>query len=384
MTKVSAHYLYRKRGIYYLQKRIPKLLIPKYGRSILQRSLRTSNRGDAVRLSSSIVAALEREWQELLFALPQDGSSVYEGLITAPKQEPSLSQAMHIYVQATGKDDNRRFIASTKRSVTEVVSLSGDKAISAYSRSDALKFRDALVSRGSSQATVKRNLSNVRAIWNYIAREHGIETVNPFANMNYGNAKAPVRRMPIPIEDIYNVQKLCFQLDDDIRWIIAAISDSGMRLAEVIGLTANDVHLDGEVPFVRLLEHPWRRLKTAESERDVPLVGATLWGLTRAVEASDDGLLFPRYCSPDGNKANYASSALNKWLRLYVPDGCVVHSFRHSMRDRLRAVQCPSDIIDQIGGWQTAGVGQSYGRGYELDILHTWLKKAVSDHTKLA
>ena len=77
-----------------------------------------------------------------------------------------------------------------------------------------------------------------RAIWNYIAREHGIETVNPFANMNYGNAKAPVKRMPIPIEDIHRVQKLCFELDDDIRWIIAAVSDSGMRLAEVIGLTA--------------------------------------------------------------------------------------------------------------------------------------------------
>ena len=214
---------------------------------------------------------------------------------------------MHLYVQATGKKGNQRFIASSERSVAEVISLSGDKAISAYNRSDALKFRDALVSRGSSQATVKRNLSNVRAIWNYIAREHGIKAVNPFANMNYGNAKAPVKRMPIPIEDIHKVQKLCFELDDDIRWIIAAVSDSGMRLAEVIGLTADDVHLDEEVPFVRLSEHPWRRLKTAESERDVPLVGATLWGLKRAVESSDGGLLFPRYCTPEGNKANYAS-----------------------------------------------------------------------------
>ena len=60
---------------------------------------------------------------------------------------------------------------------------------------------------------------------------------------------------------------------------------------------------------------------------------------------------------------------LNKCLRRHVPNGCVVHSFRHSMRDKLRAVQCPSDIIDQIGGWQTAGVGQSY-KGYELDVLH--------------
>ena len=72
MTKVSAPYLYRKRGVYYLQKRIPKPLIPQYGRSILQRSLRTADRTEAVRLSSQIVAALHHEWQELLFALPQD------------------------------------------------------------------------------------------------------------------------------------------------------------------------------------------------------------------------------------------------------------------------------------------------------------------------
>ena len=107
------------------------------------------------------------------------------------------------------------------------------------------------------------------------------------------------------------------------------------------------------------------------------LLERTLWGLKRAVACSDGGLLFPRYCAPEGNKANYASSALNKWLRSYVPEGCVVHSFRHSMRDRLRAVQCPSDIIDQIGGWQTAGVGQGYGTGYELGVLYKWLEKVV-------
>mgnify|MGYP006097400181 CR=1 FL=1 len=29
------------------------------------------------------------------------------------------------------------------------------------------------------------------------------------------------------------------------------------------------------------------------------------------------------------------------------------------MRDRLRAVECPSDVIDQIGGWLTQGVGNN-------------------------
>ena len=29
------------------------------------------------------------------------------------------------------------------------------------------------------------------------------------------------------------------------------------------------------------------------------------------------------------------------------------HSLRHSLRDRLSAVECPSNIIGQIGGWTT-------------------------------
>ena len=50
-----------------------------------------------------------------------------------------------------------------------------------------------------------------------------------------------------------------------------------------------------------------------------------------------------------------------------------MHSFRHSMRDRLRAVECPSDVIDQIGGWATEGVGQGCGEGYELKVCMKWM-----------
>ena len=44
---------------------------------------------------------------------------------------------------------------------------------------------------------------------------------------------------------------------------------------------------------------------------------------------------------------------------------------------RVRAVQCPSDMIDQIGGWSTAGVGQSYGEGHSLKSLHEYIKKTA-------
>ena len=181
--------------------------------------------------------------------------------------------------------------------------------------------------------------------------------------------------MPIPIDDLRMVQQLCYEKDDDIRWLIALLSDTGMRLAEAAGLAKEDVFLDKEIPHLRLCERPWRPLKTRSSERDVPLVGAALWAAQRAYESSPNEFLFPRYCSDDGCKADYASNSLNKWLRKHVPNGCVVHSFRHSMRDRLRAVECPAEIIDQIGGWKTAGVGEGYGVGFEPKTLLVWLRQ---------
>ena len=113
-----------------------------------------------------------------------------------------------------------------------------------------------------------------------------------------------------------------------------------------------------------------------QRERDVPLVGAALWAATKAFENSPNKYLFPRYYSDDGCKADYASNSLNKWLRKHVPSGCVIHSFRHSMRDRLRAVGCPSEIIDQIGGWSRALVGEQYSYGYSVGDLQKWLSKS--------
>ena len=88
----------------------------------------------------------------------------------------------------------------------------------------------------------------------------------------------------------------------------------------------------------------------------------------------DSPYAFRRYNRRDITNSNSASAALNKWLHQYVPNGCTMHSFRHSMRDRLRAVECPSDIIDQIGGWATEGVGHSYGAGYELGVSAKWMR----------
>ena len=148
---------------------------------------------------------------------------------------------------------------------------------------------------------------------------------------------------------------------------------TGMRLSEAAGLHRDDIVLDGDIPHINVRPHPWRRLKTKGSERLVPLVGASLWAAKR-LQQHDSSYAFPRYCNGQACNANSASAALNKWLKPRASKDAVVHSLRNSMRDRLRAVECPSDIIDQIGGWSSSSVGSSYGKGYELPVLAKWMK----------
>jgi hypothetical protein len=51
------------------------------------------------------------------------------------------------------------------------------------------------------------------------------------------------------------------------------------------------------------------------------------------------------------------------------------HELRHGMRDRLRNVICPKSVIDQIGGGSSASIGDDYGEGYALQLLHEWMLK---------
>ena len=66
-------------------------------------------------------------------------------------------------------------------------------------------------------------------------------------------------------------------IDDDNRWLIALISDTGMRLSEAAGLHVKDISVNSDIPHVNLRAYPWRPLKTKSSERQIPLL-ARLFG----------------------------------------------------------------------------------------------------------
>lgn len=386
----SAPFTFKKEGIYYFSRKVPVDLRRHYSSAKISYSLRTRSKSVATARATQAACKLDEFWFHLR---SQDAElpgkhMLRHGLgrpLTAPETNPvntdvlKLSEGVMTYLRLKGQGKSKTFHRAAERSCGYVIDVCGDKPLTAYTKADANAFRDALIKRGLAGSSITRVLGTVRSVINFTASEEGLSITNPFTNIYYDRDAGVTERVPIPVEDIRKVQQRCCELDDELRWLVALVSDTGMRLAEAAGLLRDDIQEDEDGQLlVRIIPHPWRRLKTKGSERVVPLVGAAEWAARRILDHRQPGeFTFPRYNRDGSTNANSASAALNKWLKPMVPEEASMHSFRHSMRDRLRAVECPADIVDQLGGWQTEGVGQSYGAGYPITVQRKWITKAI-------
>ena len=307
------------------------------------------------------------------------GSHLLKGSQTANHANSdsiSLSHAIDIYVQHKGQGKGKTFHTSVQRAFRYLVKACGSKDLHEYTRADALQYRDHLVKKGLAGSSITRVLNTVRPVFNFSISEYALDIKNPFVGIYHDRSYGVSKRLPIPVDVLREIQKECIVYDDEMRWLVAILSDTGMRLGEAAGLLKSDLKIDGEIPYVIIQPHRWRRLKTESSNRKIPLVGLSLWAAEQVLKHSKSSeFAFPRYNRQQYTNANSASAALNKWLKGYVSKGQSIHSFRHSMRDRLRAVDCPSEVIDQIGGWARSSVGDSYGEGYSLSKMHKYLEK---------
>jgi integrase len=380
----SNSYTFQKSGIWYFSRRVPADLRRHYRTGRIAYSLRTKSVRDARIRAMSDAAKLDRHWHILRISsddLPGKhllADAVQEPAAEASIDDHSFKAAVAVYLRLKGNDRPPTFEAAVRRSCGYLIDCCGLKDLDDYVRSDATKFRDYLFAKGLNGASVARIFGTVRAVINLALSEFGLAIVNPFSNVYFDHSAGVKKRLPVKPEDIKKVQAECYKADDEKRWLIALIADTGMRLAEGAGLLRSDFIEQDGILCVNIRSHPWRSLKTASSTRIIPLVGSAKWAAERILtQPADSKFAFPNYNDGQRTSANSASAALNKWLKGNIGEGYTMHSFRHSMRDRLRAVECPSDVIDQIGGWLTQGVGASYGLGHNHGTLTRWLVSIV-------
>lgn len=255
-----------------------------------------------------------------------------------------------------------------------LISLLGDRHVSEYSREDIKLFAQSLLYRGNKTGTVRRRLNSISAVLNYAFAELELDKRNPASRVLIkGEGGDAMRRGTFTFNQLEQGYKEALASGSAVRLLMPLLGETGCRLGEIAGLRVEDICLSSQL--IRIRPHSYRRLKTKGSERDLPLVGYAFEAMALAMRQADDHFLFPRYLKGDLIKATHASNALNRWVKQRF-NGLTAHSLRHTMRDRLRAVCTPLELIDQIGGWSSVNsIGSQYGEGYSLDMVREYLEK---------
>jgi integrase len=141
-------------------------------------------------------------------------------------------------------------------------------------------------------------------------------------------------------ENIINHNGKLDGLNDEARAILDICAETGARLSETYDISDESIFLHAPIPYIRIQNETKkgqeREIKTAASNRDLPLVGAALHAFKKFPKG------FPQYRGTP-NLSNAVNKYLKENLDLPSPEH-TAGSLRHSMEIRLlRAGVSPDD-----------------------------------------
>ena len=350
-------YTISRSGTYYYNQRVPKHAVKSYGPFIRQTLSKCPD--EAAAYAQRLSDVLEGSWNKTTEnIIPVDIPSVISSF---KPRSFVLSEIAQEYLTLKDIDQQPPSIA-----IKSFISLAGDRDVSEYAREDAKLFVRHLEMRGNKTATIRRRINSLSAILNYAYAELDLDKRNPFSRLIIkAEGDDSHKRSTFTNDQLKEGYKNALASGSQVKLLMPLLGETGCRLAEIVGLRLEDIDLENDLIHIR--PNSARRLKTRNSQRTLPLVGYAKLAMEKALTHSDNQYLFPRYIKNGVCKADHASAALGKWLKKDF-DGLTAHCLRHTFRDRLRAVECPIDLIDQIGGWKSvSSIGNSYGKGYSFD-----------------
>jgi integrase len=228
-----------------------------------------------------------------------------------------------------------------------------------------------------SAASVAKNLGALRSVLAW-AMAQGYIDLNPadgltaVAGPKNGGEKARLPYSPGDLKRIFSEERK----GAANYWLPYLALYTGARLEELAQLRVVDVKTDDGVAYLDIHGRDGRRIKTRSSERKVPLHPELLrLGFLQYVEGQRKAGHERVSSTLEQDTHGSWSGAWSKWygrhLRsLGITDRRLTfHSFRHTMKDALRAARVPDAEQRAILGHSGVGVADGYGIGFPLTVL---------------
>ncbi|WP_245424294.1 site-specific integrase [Sinorhizobium sp. BJ1] len=306
------------------------------------------------------------------------------GLVDEPS--PRLSNIWALYerhnaggLTGMSRDQLRKHRTSRERAIRYAIEELGDMELAIIRRKDVLRLRDwwttKIAKEGLTAYSANRCFSDIMGMLSVTDNALHSDFHLPWEKTHQGNERDQAEQAP-PFPISWIRQKILAPgaldaMNEDARYIVYAMVETGLRLGEVCNLRPQDIRLEDDVPHVEVADRDDRRQKTEYSIRRIPLVGVSLWAMNRRPQG------FKRY----QDKADHASALINKVMRgasLMPSADHTIYSMRHSFQDRIENVGCSdrmqADLMGHEFGRPTYGDGADMMRRKKLlEVNHVRL-----------
>lgn len=267
-------------------------------------------------------------------------------------------------------------VAETEYAVQGLARFLGTDDASAVTRDALIRWRDSLKAAGRSNATWNNRLSLVRQVLLRALRD-GRLPADPTEGLRLPR-NAPVSWLPYSDGEAARILLAArAETQPARRWAHWIMAFTGMRVGEVLQLSAADLRADDDILYIAVHQDDPEKSVKNNQRRNVPihpaLVQEGLVAYARSLPAGSP--LFPdKALDRHGRRGGHGWNLVGAWVREVVgitdPRKAPDHSWRHRMEDELRSADVPEDLRDAILGHARRTMGRIYGvRGESLRRL---------------
>jgi integrase len=375
-------------------------------------------------------------------ARPQPVPKVAEAAIicTPTESDPLLSTARAKWIKEKDKADGSGWSETSANQYKlwseRFIEICDDRPVSTYKKSDAAKFKDALLvippnyknKKGYADLTfakvvekaekegpkpiaagnINKILGHLKSLFNHVIGHQDSLEINPFAKLSVREKnKARLQRTPFSTDALTAIFKAplfkgCqssmawltpgdhIPNDEGIFWVPLIGLFTGARSGEIIQLLTSDVRKEGGILYYDIRYDPEsddedeeaKHLKTDAAYRAIPVHPFLLeLGFEEFVEykRKKDNRLFPEFRA---DKFGYFSTRYSPRFRRFLESLDIkrkrnsFHSFRHCFEDACNNSKIPLKLINSLQGHAGEGMEARYGNGLiKLRVLTEEIKR---------
>jgi site-specific recombinase XerD len=283
-----------------------------------------------------------------------------------------LSKLLEKYLKLKKIDPKATQYSSIANSIKYLIKICGDKPIDEFSSIDSKKFQNFFILE-KRISTGKRYQSNLFNFFKTLYDYSNIDKKNPFENIKWPTTYFKPSIEPLNINEIKKIISITKEEKSLFSMIIGCILNTGVSINELISINRNEINLNQFNPYILIRSNDIRKINNIYKKRIIPLVGVSYESMDKLLRLSTNEYPFYNFLG-----SNFTIKKIESKINFRIKkitDNKSLQSFKISLIERLKKINCPEEIISEILGLKKRSI--FYKNEISIEMKFSWLNQII-------